>query len=173
MNRSPFPGNEARTGDRPGIDDQPGVNDQDWDLCIDANQSLYWIRWAELWNYRDLLYLFVRRDIVSFYKQTILGPLWFAIQPILTTLIYVLVFGQIAKLSTDGLPQLLFYLCGVTFWNYFSECFNKTATVFRDNAPLFGKVYFPRIIAPASIVVSNLFRFAIQLRCFCWRWHGT
>lgn len=160
MNRSPFPGDDTPTGDRRVVDDQ------DWDLCIDADQSFYSIRWAELWDYRDLLYLFVRRDIVSFYKQTILGPLWLAIQPILTTLIYVLVFGQIAKLSTDGLPQLLFYLCGVTFWNYFSECFNKTATVFRDNASLFGKVYFPRIIAPASIVVSNLFRFAIQFSLF-------
>ena len=156
MNRPPSSGDATSAGDRDRVDHQ------DWDLYIDAQQSMYSIRWAELWNYRDLLYLFVRRDIVSFYKQTILGPLWLAIQPILTTLMYMLVFGQIAQLSTDGIPQLLFYLSGVTFWNYFSECFNKTATVFRDNAPLFGKVYFPRIIAPASIVVSNLFRFAIQ-----------
>ena len=154
----------ASTGDGTG----------NWDLYIDADRSTRPLsdRLSELWKYRDLLFLFVRRDIVAFYKQTILGPLWFAIQPILTTLIYVLVFGQIAKLSTDGLPQILFYLSGVTLWNYFSECLNKTATVFRDNAPVFSKVYFPRIIAPASIVVANLFRFAIQFGLFLlvWGW---
>jgi len=139
---------------------------EEWDLCINADRPSYSLQFAEIWRYRDLLYLFVRRDIVSFYKQTILGPLWLAIQPILTTMIYMLVFGKIAGLPTDGIPQFLFYLCGITLWNYFSECFNKTATVFRDNAPLFGKVYFPRIIAPASIVVSNLFRFAIQFTLF-------
>lgn len=161
MNKSALSGNGTLTADRQVVD-----QDSDWDLCIDADQPSYSMRLAELWNYRDLLYLFVRRDIVSFYKQTILGPLWLAIQPVLTTLIYILVFGNIAQLSTDKLPQVLFYLSGVTFWNYFSECFNKTATVFRDNAPLFGKVYFPRIIAPASIVVSNLFRFSIQFSIF-------
>lgn len=119
-----------------------------------------------MWRYRDLLYLFTRRDIVSFYKQTILGPIWFFIQPIFTTAVYVLVFGKIAGLSTDGLPQILFYLSGITFWNYFSECFNKTATVFKDNAQLFGKVYFPRIISPLSIVLANLMRFAIQFALF-------
>ncbi|WP_372719094.1 ABC transporter permease [Novipirellula sp.] len=139
---------------------------EDWDLIIQPHSSLLSLQLGEVWRYRDLLYLFVRRDIVSFYKQTILGPIWFFIQPLMTTLIYVLVFGQIAGLSTDGLPQILFYLCGITFWNYFSECFNKTATVFRDNAQLFGKVYFPRIITPLSIVISNLFRFAIQFALF-------
>ncbi len=138
----------------------------DWDLVIGPHSSLLSLQFGEVWRFRDLLYLFVRRDIVSFYKQTILGPLWFFIQPLLTTLIYVVVFGRIAGLSTDGLPQVLFYLCGITFWNYFSECFNKTATVFRDNASLFGKVYFPRIITPLSIVLSNLFRFAIQFSLF-------
>ncbi|MCM2371517.1 ABC transporter permease [Aporhodopirellula aestuarii] len=140
--------------------------DEAWDLDIEPHASLLSLRLGEVWRYRDLLYLFVRRDIVSFYKQTILGPLWFFIQPLLTTSIYVLVFGQIAGLSTDGLPQVLFYLCGIAFWNYFSECFTKTATVFRDNASLFGKVYFPRIITPLSIVLSNLFRFAIQFVLF-------
>lgn len=132
------------------------------------------LRLEEVWRYRDLLYLFTKRDIVSFYKQTILGPIWFFIQPIFTTLVYILVFGKIAGLSTDGLPQVLFYLCGITFWNYFSECFNKTATVFKDNSALFGKVYFPRIISPLSIVISNLLRFAIQfmlfLVFFVWYW---
>ena len=152
------------------------VDEGDWDLVIVPHDSLASLNFAEVWRYRDLLYLFTRRDIVAFYKQTILGPLWFFIQPIFTTLIYVLVFGQIAKLSTDGAPQVLFYMCGVTFWNYFSECFNKTATVFKDNANLFGKVYFPRIVSPLSIVASSLARFVIQLCLFlsflawyCWQ----
>lgn len=140
--------------------------DDAWDLVIQPHSSLFALNFGEVWRYRDLLYLFTRRDIVAFYKQTILGPLWFFIQPIFTTLVYILVFGRIAGLSTDGAPQVLFYMCGVTFWNYFSECFNKTATVFKDNANLFGKVYFPRIITPLSIVMSNLARFAIQFCLF-------
>lgn len=142
------------------------LDDGVWDLVIQPHASLFSLNLAEVWRYRDLLYLFTHRDIVSFYKQTILGPLWFFIQPIFTTLIYVLVFGQIAQLSTDGAPQVLFYMCGITFWNYFSDCFNKTATVFKDNASLFGKVYFPRIITPLSIVASNLTRFLIQFVLF-------
>lgn len=141
-------------------------DDEHWDLVIRPHASLLSLQFGDVWRYRDLLYLFTRRDIVAFYKQTILGPLWFFIQPLFTTMVYVLVFGQIAKLSTDGAPQVLFYMCGIALWNYFSECFNKTATVFRDNASLFGKVYFPRIIAPLSIVLSNLVRFSIQLLLF-------
>lgn len=123
-----------------------------------------------VWEYRDLLWLFVRRDIVSYYKQTILGPLWLIIQPIFTTIIYVLVFGKIAKLSTDGAPQVVFYMCGIAFWNYFADCLGKTATVFRDNAGLFGKVYFPRLIVPISIVLSNVSRFLIQFTLFLVIW---
>lgn len=149
-------------------------DNEDWDLVIEPRSLPFSLQWGEIWRYRDLLYLFTRRDIVSFYKQTILGPIWYFIQPIFTTLVYVLVFGKIAGLSTDGLPPILFYLCGITFWNYFSECFNKTATVFKDNAALFGKVYFPRIISPLSIVLSNLVRFAIQFTLFLsatvWYW---
>jgi lipopolysaccharide transport system permease protein len=137
-----------------------------WDISIEPNESLFTLPLREVWRFRDLMYLMVRRDIVSFYKQTILGPLWYVVQPVLTTLIYMLVFSHIAGLSTDSLPQFLFYLCGITFWNYFSECLSKTATVFRDNAGLFGKVYFPRIIMPLSIVTSSLFRFAIQFSLF-------
>ena len=140
--------------------------EEEWDLVIEPHSSLLTLNLGDVWRYRDLLYLFTRRDIVAFYKQTILGPLWFFIQPIFTTLVYLLVFGKIAGLSTDGLPAMLFYLCGITFWNYFSECFNKTATVFKDNANLFGKVYFPRIISPLSIVLSNLIRFGIQFSLF-------
>jgi lipopolysaccharide transport system permease protein len=149
--------------------DKPTLPDEDlesWDLIIQPHTSLLSLQWGDVWRYRDLLFLFTHRDIVSFYKQTILGPIWFFIQPLFTTLIYVVVFGQIAQLSTDGAPQVLFYMCGITFWNYFAECFNKTATVFKDNANLFGKVYFPRLITPLSIVLSNLIRFAIQFALF-------
>ena len=149
------------------IDTQPTTSEREqWDLIIEPHASLLSLQWGDVWRYRDLLYLFTHRDLVSFYKQTILGPIWFFIQPIFTTLIYVMVFGQIAQLSTDGAPQVLFYMAGITLWNYFSECFNKTATVFRDNANLFGKVYFPRLITPISIVLSNLMRFGIQFCLF-------
>jgi lipopolysaccharide transport system permease protein len=110
--------------------------------------------------------MFVKRDFVSFYKQTILGPLWFFIQPLFTTIIYTFVFGSLAKISTDGLPQPLFYLAGITAWNYFADCITKTSTVFKDNSNIFGKVYFPRLILPLSIVTSNLIRFAVQMVLF-------
>jgi lipopolysaccharide transport system permease protein len=110
--------------------------------------------------------LFVRRDFVATYKQTVLGPLWFIIQPLLTTLAFVLIFGNVARLSTDGLPKILFYLSGVTAWNYFSECLMKTSETFNANANMFGKVYFPRLAVPLSIVLSNLIKFGIQLGLF-------
>lgn len=140
--------------------------EEDWDLIIQPQNSFFDLKLKEVWRYRDLLILFVRRDIVSFYKQTILGPVWFFIQPVFTTLVYVIVFGNLAGLSTDGLPQPLFYLAGITSWNYFADCLNKTSTVFRDNSSIFGKVYFPRIIMPLSIVFSNLMRFGIQMLLF-------
>ncbi len=136
---------------------------QDWDLVIKGHTSLFDVKFNDLWNYRDLLLMFVKRDFVSFYKQTVLGPLWFFIQPIFTTLVFTFVFGNLAKISTDGLPQFLFYLTGITAWNYFADCLTKTSTVFKDNANIFGKVYFPRLIIPLSIVVSNLVRFGVQL----------
>ncbi len=136
---------------------------QDWDLVIKGRTSLFDIKFQDLWNYRDLLAMFVKRDFVSFYKQTILGPLWFFIQPIFTTIVFSFVFGNLAGISTDGLPKYLFYLTGITSWAYFSDCLTKTSTVFRDNASIFGKVYFPRLIMPLSIVVSNLVRFGVQL----------
>lgn len=135
----------------------------DWDLVIKGHSSLFDLKFNDLWRYRDLLVMFVKRDFVSFYKQTILGPLWFFIQPIFTTIVFTFVFGNLAGISTDGLPQQLFYLAGITSWNYFSDCLTKTSTVFRDNASIFGKVYFPRLIMPLSIVVSNLVRFGVQL----------
>jgi lipopolysaccharide transport system permease protein len=137
-------------------------NIDDWDTIIQPKTSLFSLGLKKVWRYRDLLVLLVRRDFVSFYKQTILGPLWFFIQPLFTTLAYTFIFGQLAGISTDGLPQPLFYMTGVTIWNYFSESLTKTSTVFRDNANIFGKVYFPRLIMPLSIVVSNLVKFSIQ-----------
>lgn len=136
---------------------------QDWDLIIRGHSSLFDVKFNDLWHYRDLLFLFVKRDFVSFYKQTVLGPLWFFIQPIFTTIVFSFVFGNLAGISTDGIPKYLFYLSGITAWNYFSDCLTKTSTVFRDNANIFGKVYFPRLIMPLSIVVSNLVRFGVQL----------
>lgn len=110
--------------------------------------------------------MFVKRDFVSYYKQTVLGPVWFLLQPFFTTVIYMFIFNKVVKLSTDGIPSLLFYFSGVTLWNYFSDCLNKTATTFKDNANIFGKVYFPRIILPISIVISGLIKFFIQYGIF-------
>lgn len=136
---------------------------EDWDLVIEGRSSLFDLKLEEVWRYRDLLLMFVKRDFVAFYKQTILGPLWFFLQPLFTTIIFTFIFGNLAGLSTDGLPQPLFYLAGITAWNYFSECITKTSTVFKDNANIFGKVYFPRLIMPLSIVTSNLVRFGVQM----------
>lgn len=141
-------------------------SDDYWDLVIEPRSSLFQIDLKEIWKFRDLLRMFVKREIVQFYKQTILGPLWFFIQPLLTTIVYMIVFGQIAKLSTDGKPQILFYLSGVVLWNYFADVLNNTAATFRENAQLFGKVYFPRIIAPAAKAISNLLKLLIQLGLF-------
>ena len=141
-------------------------DDEQWDLVIEGKRSLFDLQLREVWGYRDLLLSFVKRDFVSFYKQTILGPLWFFIQPIFTTVVFTFVFGSLAGLSTDGLPQPLFYLAGITAWNYFADCITKTSTVFKDNANIFGKVYFPRIIMPLSIVTSNLLRFGVQMLLF-------
>ena len=140
---------------------QENNKEEHWDLVIEGKTSLFELKFTDVWRYRDLLVMFVKRDFVSFYKQTILGPLWFFIQPIFTTLVFIFVFGNLAKISTDGLPQALFYLSGITAWNYFSDCLTKTSTVFKDNANIFGKVYFPRLIMPLSIVVSNLVRFGV------------
>ncbi|SFQ18865.1 ABC transporter permease [Parafilimonas terrae] len=133
---------------------------------ITAQHKLLDLKLQDTWAYRDLLWLLVRRDFVATYKQTILGPLWYLIQPVFTTVIYTLVFGGIAGISTEGLPGPLFYMAGITMWNYFADCLNKTSTVFRDNAGIFGKVYFPRLIMPLSIIISNLVRFVIQLLLF-------
>jgi ABC-type polysaccharide/polyol phosphate export systems, permease component len=156
------------TGKLNVADDSSGH--ENWTEIISPKNSLLDLRLSELWRYRDLVVMFVRRDFVSNYKQTILGPLWFLIQPLLTTAMFVFIFGRIAQISTDGLPMIVFYLAGITIWNYFSETLNKTATVFRDNAQIFGKVYFPRLTMPFSIVISNLVRFGIQFLLFISVW---
>lgn len=133
---------------------------------ISPRKSLFDLKLDEIWHYRDLFVLFIRRDITVSYKQTVLGPLWFFIQPLLTTLMFLLVFGRIARIPTGGVPPVLFYLGGITVWNYFSECLRLTSDTFVKNAGLFGKVYFPRIITPLSIVSSNLIKFSIHFLLF-------
>ncbi len=139
---------------------------KEWDLVIEPQRSIFDLNLKDVWRYRDLLVMFVKRDFISSYKQTILGPIWFFIQPLLTTLMFTFVFGRLAGISSDGLPRPLFYMAGITAWNYFSECLTKTSTVFSANASIFGKVYFPRLIMPLSIVTSNLLKFLVQLLMF-------
>lgn len=141
-----------------------------WTIEIQPNSGWLDINLKELWRYRDLLWLFVWRDVVTLYKQTILGPLWYVLQPILTTLMFTLVFSRIAQISTDGLPPIIFYLSGITVWSYFSDCLSRTSNVFVTNQNIFGKVYFPRITVPASIVISTILKFAIQFGIFGLLW---
>lgn len=141
-------------------------NNENWSEIIVPRDNLFKINFEEVWRYRDLLLMLVHRDFVTYFKQTILGPIWFFVSPIMTTVIYVIVFGNIAEISTDGVPQIAFYLAGVTLWNYFSSCLNDTATVFSKNASMLGKVYFPRLIMPLSIVVSKLMQFGVQIALF-------
>ena len=140
--------------------------EQGWTTEIRPKDSLLSVDFKEIWRYRDLMMLFVKRNIITQYKQTVLGPLWFLIQPLMTTIMYMVVFGGIAKISTDGLPQPLFYLAGISFWQYFADCLSKTSNTFVSNAGIFGKVYFPRLVTPLSDVISNLVRFGIQFGLF-------
>lgn len=142
------------------------MNEKKWTEVISSDSSLFKLNLKEVWNYKDLLFMFVKRDFVTFYKQTVLGPLWFIIQPLFTTIMYVIVFGNLANLSTDGAPKVVFYLAGVSIWGYFSETLTKTASVFTVNANIFGKVYFPRLIMPLSLVVSGLIKFGVQFAIF-------
>ena len=140
--------------------------EKEWDLIVKPKSSWFEFNFKEIWRYRDLLFMFVKRDIVSTYKQTILGPLWFFIQPILTALTFTIIFGNIANLSTDDKPKFLFYLAGTTCWNYFADCLNSTSGTFINNAGIFGKVYFPRLISPLSVVISSVLKFLIQFLLF-------
>jgi lipopolysaccharide transport system permease protein len=135
---------------------------EDWDLIIRPRSSFFDLHLREVWNYKDLIGLFIKRDFAAQYKQTILGPVWHVIQPILTTAIFLLLFGKIANIPTDGIQPILFYMSGITLWNYFSACLTSTANTFVVNAPIFGKVYFPRLVIPLSVVFSNIIRLGIQ-----------
>ena len=137
-----------------------------WDLVIRPRTAWFDLHLADLWRYRDLTAMFVWRDYVAQYKQTILGPLWHILQPLLTTIIFTIIFGKMAKLPTDDLPPLLFYMGGVTCWSYFADCVNRTSLTFINNADIFGKVYFPRLMVPVSIVISSMIKFAIQFALF-------
>lgn len=149
------------------MNDQTIDNQQNnWTDVILPKRSLFDLRLKDVWVYRDLLVMFVKRDYVANYKQTVLGPLWYIIQPIFTTIMYTVVFGRFAKISTEGQPRILFYMAGVTIWNYFSDSFNRTSAVFTTNANIFGKVYFPRLIMPLYIVISSFMKFGIQFMLF-------
>ena len=135
----------------------------DWTIVIQSETGIFNVNFREIWQYRDLLLIFIRRELVAVYKQTLLGPLWFFIQPLLTTFVYAFVYGGIAGIPTDGKPRLLFYLSGIVLWSYFSECLISTSNTFITNAAIFGKVYFPRIILPLSKIISSLVKMFIQL----------
>lgn len=138
------------------------MNDEKWDIVIYPKSSWFNLKLGEVWKFRDLIFMFIKRDFIAQYKQTILGPIWFIIQPLITTITYLVVFGSIANLSTDGQPKILFYMCGVLFWNFFSTSFLRTSETFSANAGMFGKVYFPRLTVPISSVLSSFIAFFIQ-----------
>lgn len=149
---------------------------EQWDIILQPKAAFFDLQLKEVWKYRDLLLLFVKRDFTAQYKQTILGPVWHFIQPIFTTLVFLLVFGKIANIPTDGInPKLLFYMSGITIWNYFSSCLSATSSTFVSNAGIFGKVYFPRLVMPLSIVLSNIIKFGIQflLLLIVMIWYGV
>jgi len=142
------------------------LTNKPWDLVIEPRGNLFNLNFKELWQYRDLLEMYIKRDIVTFYKQTILGPIWYFVQPIFTTIVFMFIFGGLAKIPTDGIPPALFYLSGITLWNYFSESLTKTSDTFLTNQAIFGKVYFPRLIVPLSITITGLIKMFIQLAIF-------
>jgi len=150
----------------PNSDLRSPTPDTDWSLVLQAKTGWFDLHLSDLWRYRDLTMMFVWRDFVAQYKQTILGPLWHLIQPIFTTALFTIIFGRVAKLPTDGLPPMLFYMAGITCWNYFAQCITSTAGTFIGNAGIFGKVYFPRLCVPVSTVISNIIRFSIQFGLF-------
>ena len=147
---------------------------EEWDLIIQPKVALLDLNLREVWNYRDLLWLFVKRDFSAQYKQTILGPLWHFIQPLFTTIVFLMVFGKIANIPTDGIEPVLFYMSGISIWNYFSACLTATSNTFVANAGIFGKVYFPRLVIPLSTVMSNIVKFGIQfsLLLVVMAWYG-
>lgn len=147
-------------------EEKNSVQEEKWDIVIKPKDKLFSVDFKELWRYRDLCSLFVKRNIITRYKQTILGPVWFVIQPALTVIMYMVVFGGIAGIPTDGVPRPLFYLAGTCTWSYFASCLNSTSNTFVSNAGIFGKVYFPRLVMPISSVISNLLQLGIQFGFF-------
>ncbi len=137
--------------------------DDSWDLVIEPRSRKSLVNLGELVSYGDLIVLFVKRDFVNYYKQTVLGPLWFLLQPMLRVLIYYIIFARIAEIDTDGIPPILFYLAGLTFWEYFASCWKKTSETFIENQHIFGKVYFPRIVVPIAVLLSNAIKLGVQL----------
>ena len=142
------------------------VKKQDWLFEITPKNNFFELNLREIWNYRDLIFLFVKRDVVTVYKQTVLGPLWYLIQPLFTSITFTIIFNNLAGIDTGKVPPFLFNLAGITIWNYFTSCLNDTSDTFKKNASIFGKVYFPRIIMPLSVVISNLLKFGIQFLIF-------
>ena len=138
-------------------------NSNQWSTIITPKSTWFNLNLKEIWDYRDLIGIFVRRDVVAIYKQTVLGPVWFMLGPLFTVFTYTFLFSEVAHLSTDGLPGPLFYLAGTTLWNYFNSCFNGASSTFSANAGIFGKVYFPRLVSPISMVISNLLKLSIQM----------
>ena len=141
-------------------------NNKDWDIVIQSQKSFFKIDIQSLFSYRDLIYMFIKRDYVVFYKQTILGPIWYLIQPLVNTIVFTVIFGKVAKISTDGIPPFIFYMAGNVIWSYFSSCLSATSNIFVSNAGLFGKVYFPRLIVPISSIILSLLQFLIQFTFF-------
>lgn len=161
-------GSLPRSGN-PMSEPTPSPQNEDlsqWSLVLTPKARWFDLGLGELWRYRDLIMLFVRRDFVATYKQTILGPVWFLLQPLFTTIVFSVVFKRIAHISTDGLPVFLFYMCGIVAWSYFADCLIKTSNTFVTNAPIFGKVYFPRLAMPIATVITNLITFSIQFSFF-------
>ena len=142
------------------------MDNNNWDLIIVPKTGWFDLHLGDLWRYRDLVFLFVKRDFVTFYKQTILGPLWYIIQPVFNTIVFTVIFGKLAKIPTDGIPPFLFYLSGTVVWGYFAQCLTSTSNTFVSNAQIFGKVYFPRMSVPTAIVITGIFQFIIQFAVF-------
>lgn len=141
-------------------------NTDDWLFEITPKNRFFSLNFKEIWQYRDLLFLFVKRDVITVYKQTVLGPLWYLIQPLFTSITFTIIFNNVAGIDTGAVPPFLFNLAGITVWNYFTSCLNGTSDTFKSNAGIFGKVYFPRLITPISVVISNLIKFGIQFFIF-------
>ncbi len=141
-------------------------SDEKWSIVIKPKNNIFNLNFRELFEYKDLLFMFIKRDFVTYYKQTILGPLWFLLQPIISTIVFTVIFGNIAKIPTDGIPQVLFYMAGIVSWNYFSGCLTTNSSTLIANASIFGKVYFPRLIIPVSVIISNFIKFFIQFFLF-------